>query len=83
MKRVAGVLGLLLLGAGAMAATEQQQAQREQRRADLRAAVLSQRQADQAAAKDRHLTPQERAELRQQLKRSGQRAPARPASGSP
>lgn len=66
----AGSLATLLIApalfAGPVEAPSQAD-QREQRRADLRAAVQSQRLASDAT-RDHHLSPQQRVELRQQLK---------------
>ena len=66
----AGSLATLLIAPGLFAGPVEapsQTDQREQRRADLRAAVQGQRLAGDAA-RDHHLSPQQRVELRQQLK---------------
>jgi hypothetical protein len=69
----AGSLATLLIVPGIFAgpvAPTLQADQREQRRADLRAAVQSQRTGSDGT-RDHHLSPQQRVELRQQLKGKG------------
>jgi hypothetical protein len=66
----AGSLAILLIAPGILAGPVEapsQVDQREQRRADLRAAVQMQRAAGEST-RDHHLSPQQRVELRQQLK---------------
>jgi hypothetical protein len=58
--------GLAVGGAGERQALQDEQ----QRRAALRAAIEAQRNAKEAAQASRHLSPQERAELREQLRQA-------------
>ena len=78
------LFSLMLLGAASALAqgagsSNERQAAREQRRTELRSALLARRQSEQPpesqgarveqrALQARHLTPEERAEMRQQLR---------------